>query len=384
MLDKRVEEFDKVFVHDSWKELQRTLDKKLPVVKPTASPWIRLLIITQLLSVAGIALLLLDKSEIPYAQVTKESVQVKHVYHTQTIPQEPTTIIKYINVPAISNMNQSTDTNYDNFKNTTHESKSTYFGKSIPAIAVQKLNQNRYTLNKIYPARNILAHSILNLQYADTVKDSDDEKQLKNILNKKVDFRLGLLTSVTHDREFTGYGISSSVKINLNKKLGVGTGIGYNHLSREFIILPIVPNGGGLSDASVNKHSITEQLTFYRSLQDLKQIVVPFSLSYNLSKKFSVMTGVKFRYTFQSKVDKSLTRELTRTIKVIKDPEAIYFNNTNFGLGFGLSYTASSRIVFELDSEIGINSLVNNNQFVGNRLPSYDLNLLNFSTHYRF
>ena len=375
------EKFDKAFIQDSWKTLRRELDSQMPVVVPRSRKIAYLLGLTQLISLGVIAFLLhQSNNQTPYTKLTKKEIVTENVYiqlpaKTET-KTETKTITKYLQGPTeyvylnkgTSNINQSIVL--------TEETNNT---KRIEGLALlQNFHSNDYLIS--HRNLNTLPKVGFPLLQNQQVTENDD---FKNLIQKNVDFRIGLLTSVTNDLDFSGYGISTSFQVAINDKLSIGSGFGYNHLSREFVLAPFFPKSKLSYDIDVSNEDLGLEATFYNGLQDFKQIFIPLSINYKLSDKFSLNSGLKFRYTFNSTVNKNLKSELLNSHRSVIDPETLFFNKTNFGLSLGLNYALSEKITFQLDSEFGINSLINSSQFKNNG-TSHDLNLINFTTQFSF
>jgi hypothetical protein len=372
------EEFDKAFIQESWKTLRRELDSHMPIIVPRSRKIAYLLGLTQLISLGVIAFLLhQSNNQIPYTKLTKTETVTEKVYIQLPGEIETKTITKYLTGPTeyvYINQNQTSST-----KKSIVLTEATNNTKRIENLAsLQNFHFNNYLIS--HRNLNTLPKVGFPLLQTQRVAENDD---FKDLIQKNVDFRIGLLASVSNDLDFSGYGISTSFQVAINDKLSIGSGFGYNHLSREFVLTPFFPKSRLSYDIDVSNEDLSLESTFYNGLQDLKQIFIPLSINYNLSDKFSLSSGLKFRYTFDSTVNKNLKSELLNSLRSVIDPETLFFNKTNFGLSLGLNYAVSEKVAFQLDSEFGINSLINGNQFKNNG-TTHDLNLINFTTQFSF
>lgn len=371
------EEFDKAFIQDSWKTLRGELDTQMPLIVPKSRKIAYLLGLTQLISLGVIGLLLhQSNNQTPYTNLTKTQTVTEKVYIQLPAQKEIKTITKYIQGPT-----EYIHTNKSGTSNIT-QSNARYAetnDKEIEGLAtLQNFHLNNYLIS--HKSLNTLPKVGFPLLQNHQI---DEKEDFKKLIQKNVDFRIGILTSVTNDLDFSGYGLSTSFLVSINNKISIGSGFGYNHLSREFVLAPFFPKSKKSYDIDVSNEDLSLESTFYNGLQDLKQIFIPLSINYRLSDKFSLSSGLKFRYTFDSTVNKNLKSELLNSLRSVIDPETLFFNKTNFGLSLGLNYVVSEKITFQLDSEFGINSLINSSQFKSNG-TSHDLNLINFTTQFSF
>ncbi len=374
-------EFDTAFIQKSWSELSDKLDSEMPVITPRSRKVAYILGVSQIVSLAVIAFLLYQSHQkVPYATVTKTQTVSENIPASTTPAQvrtETKTVTKYVPGPTkYLYINTA-----DSFSTTTEEEvvpNSTTNNEALKAIDTYQ-RRNNYLFSK----RNLSSQPDVNL--ALTYDDEfSKESQLKNFFRNDVDFRIGILSSISNDFDFSGYGVVTSLQVAISDKLAISTGIGYNHLSRQFSFLPIFNKSRNSYAIIGRKVDLGNQTTYYKSLHDLKQIFIPISLNYYVSQKIALSSGVKFRHTFDSSVNGNLKSELKQSISTIKNPETLFFNDTNFGLSLGINYSLSQRITLQLDSEIGFNSIINTNQFDSAPQSRYDLQLINFTTNYSF
>jgi len=375
-------EYDPAFIQKSWSELRDKLDTEIPVVVSRSRKIAYLLGICQLVSLAVIGYLLYQSQQkVPFSTLTKtttvsEKITIQNTPEILTITE---TITKYL--PGPTEYIYVSASNNNNNNNISSEVEPISSVAILSELSLIETYQRRH--NYIFSKGNLSTQPDVNLDLLKEINPSK-ESQLKNFFRNDVDFRIGVLTSVSSDFDFSGYGIITSFQVAINDKLGIGTGIGFNHLSREFSFVPIIPKQRNSYDILGRKVDLENQTTYYKSLDDLKQIFIPISLNYNVSQKIALSSGVKFRHTFNSSVNNNLKSELKETISAVNNPETLFFNDTNFGLSFGINYSPSQRITLQLDSEIGISSLINSNQFKSAPRSKYDLQLINFTTNYSF
>jgi hypothetical protein len=381
-------EFDQSFINDSWSKLSDKLDNEMPVIVPRSRKLAYLLGATQIISLAVIAFLLYQSQQkVPFSTLTKTQTVTKEIRVDK--PNDnvtiPTTITEYVQGPVqyIYVNNSEPQTSMPTRNNGSIQNNS--------LSSLDKLETFQLRHNYVFSKHSLHSHPKLRLELNRDQFNVDPENQIsddggrfKNFFRNDVDFRVGVLASVSSDMDFTGYGFVASFQVAISDKFGIGTGLGFNHLSREFHFVPMLPKSRSSYDIVMRNVDLENKTTYYKSIHDLKQIFIPISLNYNLSEKISVGTGIKFRYTFNSEVDNTLKSELSQTLSSIEDPETLFFNDTNFGLSLGVNYSVSERVTLQLDSEMGINSLINENQFKSSPQSRYDLRLINFTTNYSF
>lgn len=372
-------EYDSTFVQKSWSDLRDKLDNEMPVVVPRSRKIAYILGVSQLISIAIIGFLLYQaQQKIPFTTLTKTTEVNKNILTvaSPTTITNTKTVTQYIPGP----------TEYIYVNATDYKAALVDKGTLPPSIKMDDLNRiesYQRRNNYVFSKRNLSTRTDVNLEM--THEDgSAEENHMRNFLRNGVDFRIGLLTTVSKDLDYSGYGVITSLQVAINNKFSIGTGLGFNHISREFNVIPLLPKSRNSYNVVVRQVDLDDQTTFYKSLNDFKQILIPISLNYNLSNKFALSSGVKFRHTFNSSVNRNLKSELKQSISTVNNPETLFFNDTNFGLSFGINYSPSQRITLQIDSEIGINSLINSNQFKSIQQSRYDLQLINFTTNYSF
>lgn len=379
MLDNYSDNFDKAFIHKSWKELKENLDAELPTQKTTKKPWLMGLCLLQGIAIITLSFLWFNSEQaIPFTNVTKEKVSFEKVYVKQeVIVTQPAVKVVY---PQQLNFNSPS------YSNNQENIPTTYIFSALPTITeeVSLSNQSKVnTINNIPKISSLYSHPELAMAFAEM--ESQKRPFYSDLLKNSLTFGLGFTTIASNDLDYTGFGILGTLQYKFNNKFGLTTGIGFNRISREFLFVPGIPNSKSSYDVSPKDINLEQANTFYRSLSDMKQIYVPFVVNYNLTDKFALLSGLKLRYTYDSNIDRTLTGALVqKTAAVIVDPQNAYYNRANVGLALGISYSPNKHFSLDIDTEFGLGSIINKNQFTGTNINSYNLNLVNVTTNYRF
>ncbi|NNK89407.1 MAG: hypothetical protein HKO89_02255 [Saprospiraceae bacterium] len=399
MLGKRSKQhISNSFVHSSWKDMTVLLDKELPALqaKNNTAVWV-------LASLLGLSLLTvcflwikLDQ-QIPFATTVKEKIVYKHIYLNNEVAAQSE---EEIYLPKLSQTgndgstelisefdseNQESNLSTQNINTDLSEDVNNLHGSNGLQRVNPVLNLSTLSLHPVFLASQMRTHSVSKL---DNEKASAPVPLISSDELKEKRFRLslGLLSFLSHDQDFTGYGIVSGIDFSLSKKISLSTGFGVNFVSRDFNFFPFFEKDvSNELYKSVSEYDLRKQETYYSGLRGFKQIFVPFSINYNVSKHFAFSTGIKFRHTYSEKIDKELVKSASKKIPVTQEPGNVFFNNSNIGLTLGMTYKASKNFSLTLDSEWGLSSLINRNSldFASNR-TKYDLNLINLSTNFTF
>ena len=385
MQGKENQEFDKVYIEKQWSHMASLLDDRLPITKKSdQKPLILLLCLLLLLTtLSTVYYAYKSKTSIPVTNLTKEKVIYKNIYietPAETITISKETIIKNRaqNQTHIYNNHQVAS----NFQNTSTASvhMPTQKISSYPAVEVSEISEenNSLSLNKFNPVPSLISE-IRTTEWVESGLYFDNSSLILN-KNKirKTAFQVGVLIASTMDWDYTGMGIETGVHFPIGKKLGFNTGIAISYLDRDHLFIPdfIRGNNETLIDPK-------NPQTYYEGLKKLKQAYVPLSLSYNISDSWAVSSGFKFRYTYSEIVNEDLPLPPSRPSRTPFENHESIFNKANLGLTAGLQYSINPSFSILLDSEWGMSSLINRSEFTTTQ-SKYDLNVINFSTHYKF
>jgi len=381
MLDNHSDHiFEKAFVHNSWKDLQQKLDAELPTQKDSKKPWVLGLCALQFIALTVVTGLWLNsKQDISYAQATKEKVIVETIVVKEEVPAKQV----FIN----NNHTKPLDYKRTSFADNTDYPSITYIFSALPSVTETSLKddkQNLNIINKLPSINSLYSQPKLEMDFAKEENETQNFSA-KQLFKNSLTFGIGFTSLATYDLDFTGYGFVSSLQYSFNNKFGLSTGLGFNRISREFMFVPMLVNNTSHYNVSPKEIKLDRAKTFYRSLSDMKQIYVPFIANYNVTDNLALLTGVKLRYTFDSNIDNTLTSALVqKTSASVVDPQDIYYNRANVGLAVGFSFSPNKHFSLDVDTEFGLGSLLNNSQFEGLNVPTYNLNLLNVTTSYKF
>ncbi|MBT8234002.1 MAG: outer membrane beta-barrel protein [Saprospiraceae bacterium] len=382
MLDKETQHiFNKTFINNSWKSMKGRLDAEIPVAASKINKTILSLSALLFIFALSTGYLLFNKfNSTPIAQLTKETISYQKVYvEVPTIVEKE--VIKYITPSAQQNI----------FYNTAGNQKK-FFAKPLEE---NDLNSNVTQLN----SKSIQPQNLNDLSSINNINQNEVETEenylhipfkvnnIEPLINKttsarKLSYNIGLLSFVSHNLDYTGYGFTTGIKIPLSRKIGMSTGLAINFASRDFFIYPFI--GKNQPNQLKGLSNLEDEATYYDGLKSFNQIYVPLDIHYNVSNLFSVSTGMKLRYTYNEDVDRLLKSRASKKISKTQTVENAFFNQTNIGFSAGITYKYNHRINFILDTEWGLSSIINKNQFYNPSTTKYDLNLINLTTNLTF
>jgi hypothetical protein len=373
--------FDKKFVNASWIDMKLMLDKDIPVVSTPINKVIVVLSTLLFISLFTIGYLVYNQtSNIPTAELTKEHYIYKNIYLNQDKD-----ILK-------------TEYSKQTFEFTTpslHNKLSNFSGEASEKNYSASIVNNSHSLidNQNAIAQNYLLNKLPNLdQIITSLKpiDTNEIKLSENLAHKnsnnlnqksKVKYNLGLLSFVSSNSNFSGYGFTTGVHLPISKRVGIQTGLAVNFVTRNFLVFPFF---GKTTDNFKSLSPLDQEETYYDGLKSFKQIYLPVNLNYAISNALSINSGVKFRYTYSQEIDNILETRASKTISKSETVENAFFSNSNIGLSLGVNYQVNKNLNFILDSEWGMNSLINKDQFKNPSNDRYDLNLINLTTSISF
>lgn len=373
--------FDKKFVDASWVDMKTLLDRDIPVPATPINKTIIALSTLLFISTITIAYLIyLQSVNIPTAELTKEHYIYKNIYLNENDNHKGLSFSSKVNI--YSSVPFSKSISSQNILDSKHNLKDS----DTENVILFSNNSNNTLKNKLInklPQLNQLDLSLLN-PISNTVNINSEKNQnpTENSINKNsIKYNLGLLSFVSSNTNFSGYGFTTGVHLPITKKIGIQTGLAVNFVSRDFLVLPFLPR----NKQSLKSYSpLDEEETFYNGLKSFKQIYLPVNLSYSISNVFSINSGFKFRYTYSQDIDNVLESRASRSIPKNETVENAFFNNSNIGVSFGINYKVNKSLNLILDSEWGMNSLINKDQFKHPSSNPYDLNLINLTTRVSF
>lgn len=385
MLDNQTQHsFDKSFVNASWKDLKQILDEDMPVTKSPNNHIIIILSILLFLSLSSIGYLLFEQTqEIPLTELIKEKIIYKEVIVEKVIEKPVDKLMNYGNL----NHQYSTTYNTSNAKSPLDNKVLTNHQDLIniePMSTIVKNNENSILSIKEVAQLNstkvaLIAsdnHFIPNSSVTETFTPKLNDEILK------VNYSLGLLTFISNNLDYSGYGFSSGIQIPLSKKFGLQTGFSINFVSRDFLFFPFFEQSN--VNQSAGTADLNKERTYYDGLESFKQIFLPLNLNYNINKMLSFNSGLKFRYTYSKNINTLLKSRASKTLSKSKTVESTFFNHTNIGLTAGFTYKVNDKLNFIFDSEWGVRSLIKKNEFSNPSTINYDLNLINLTTNITF
>jgi len=400
MLDKNNgHNIDKAFIKSSWKDMSQLLEQEMPVEEKEKNYLVLVLsglLVLSLLTVAYLAHLNLQKPK--FVELTKEKVSYKNIY----IPVE---------VEAKEKAAQKTETqNVTQGVSPVSFNSNTFF-QNQPTISQSLRNFSASSLSNVSTAQDLL------VQINDMIPVAQNLGQISHRLNKeskaplmglsladlplngsraKRKFKYTLATSAisAHNMDFTGYAYSVGLSFPIAKKVSVNVGLAHSELSRDFYVLPTFSKNS--KAAALNSlarpvlRTDVNQEDLYRNLSHVSQVYVPLKFDYALNDKWSVFSGVNFRYTYNREIRNPFSALINREQRSQKKGELErkasspgYYNDSNVGLVAGVNYNLNKFLSVKLDSEWGANSILQQSAFdyAGN---NYRFNFVSFTTQFAF
>jgi len=366
--------FDKNFVNASWADMKQLLDNDIPVANKPVNKTVIGLASLLLFSIIIIgALIIKQNSVIPTVEATKEHYIYKTVYINQSHIKQDNDLIKtsfQLENKSVEGANNSI-IKVNHFYHNATKTNSLYNNFESQVNYINSLPE----LKSIVPS---LSHKsekpeLSKSNFSTNIKDSYSDKN--------IEYNLGLLSFISSNSNFSGYGFTTGVHLPISSKIGIQTGFAINFITRDFFVFPFLPKS---SNNFKSISSLDNEETYYNGLKSFKQIYLPVNLSFEISNNFSVNSGVKFRYTYSQEIDALLESRASRNIPKSTTVENTFFSNSNIGLSFGFNYKVNPKLNLILDSEWGMSSLINKDQFKNPTNINYDLNLINLTTSFSF
>ncbi len=373
--------FDKKFVNASWIDMKEMLDKNIPVATTPMNKVIVALSALLLISLITIGFLIYNQtSNIPTAELTKEH----YIYQTIYLNQEKVNYKTDYTNQTFEFKGASSQKDLSNNSNLISEKKynNSIINSPISFLDNQQVIAQNYLINELPNLDQIITS--LKPNGSDEIKLTENPKYENSKTfnqNSKVKYNLGLLSFMSSNSNFSGYGFTTGVHLPLSKRVGIQTGLAVNFVTRNFLIFPFF---GKNTDNFKSLSPLDKEATYYDGLKSFKQIYLPVNLNYAISNVLSINSGVKFRYTYSQELDNILETRASKTISKSETVENAFFSNSNIGLSLGVNYQVNKNLNFILDSEWGMNSLINKDQFKHPTNDKYDLNLINLTTSISF
>lgn len=377
MQDKPHHTYTNDFIDSKWNDMSKKLDIALPVEEEQSNNraiWILSLLLLLAVAVAGYYAYQF-KHLIPNAELIKEQVIYKNIYINEGVSpaakKQPETLgnPKKAQTPISQAVTQRVEL-YSGLKGIYTETPSATV--SQPSTSPES-QTNPGILNNLE-----------NISSKKSKLEKDDNKVLLSNSQKtdlkterKVKIGAALTAISTRKRDFTGYGIGSSMDIPVGKKLEINTGLAFNVLSRDHFLVKEVEEVNNRLPAP--PRSPKQAIVYEDELRSLKQLSMPLGLNYSLSNALSLNSGVKLRYTYSTDLDK----DPVPSQGYPADSES-FFTKTNIGFSAGLKYSLNNHFSILLDSEWGMGSFARSTQYSNLSTPNHDLNLVNLTTNFTF
>lgn len=379
MQDKSEHIFEKQFVDNSWDKMSGLLNDALPVSESKQKHRGLIIILALLLlttTFTAIYYAYKFNSIIPNASLTKEKVIYKNIYLNQEAGLQKKDNSKKISITSSKRAinNSATKSDLKNYINQVDSEKTTsafLVEKELQAAKTEGVNSIATLATPSLILNNRGSIENLAIEPLETVKKTKE----------KIRYSIGLMSVVSKDFDFTGYGFSSGVEFPIGKRLGIMTGLAINLISRDHYFLPHFPR------ANVPKpiNPADEAAVYYSGLRSLKQVYLPLGVNYKLTKSLAVNSGVKLRYTYNETIENGTPfPPSTRAVPVPFNNYDNAFNNANLGLTAGIMYNVNNNFSILVDSEWGLGSIINRTQIANPSDQIYNLNLVNLTTNFRF
>lgn len=380
-------DFEQSFINASWDSLRKRLDDELPAPSPSNQGLIILLSTLLLFSIGTIIWLGISKlNTVPAATITRNLIQYEKVY------------IPVYAKPAPS-LNANTGVAYSIFgdrnenpgnpplesrldKRSMAEFETRIFKNFIEPSVLADCDPDPIQISELptldqrlkYPK----SHSIHEFNLLPVFQDFKLQAG-----QRKIDFLFsfrGLISNL----DYTGYGIGIGLEWPLGPRFSINAGVGLNFVSRNYFVLPFFERQTEQNLKSQANTDLKNANTFYEGLNGFKQVVLPLGISYNTASNLSLNTGVRFRYTYAETIDRVLKTRARQTISKNQSVANTFFNNSNLGIYTGVSYQLTDHISLSLDAEWGVHSLISNKHLSDPDYRKYDMNLINFTSYFRF
>ncbi len=385
MLDKNeLQDWDKNFVDESWVSLKQNLDEVLPVTKPTGSVVNRTMALLLLISIICLTYLgYLYQNITPSTTITKEIIKYEKVYVPTSSPVAET-------IPQKTSRLSQTPENH-NAKSLTNksatESQSTSYSNSLNPLSSGFSLLNAMSSTYTPKTREIQLLDLMPIAIFDTNENITLNMPFTPVHDKSRQKKFNFFFAATgfiSNLDYSGHGISMGLLLPLSNKFSVETGIGLNYISKDYLILPFFGNPSYSDFKSNATADLNKANTYYEGLRGFKQIIIPFGINYHISNKLSFNTAVKLRYTYSETIDQVLRSRAEEKLSKNETVANSFFNNSNVGISTGITYDISNRMSLRIDSEFGLNSLINNKNITDPTSHKYDLNLINFTSYFKF
>jgi len=401
MLDNNNQNIDKAFIKSSWKNMSEMLDQEMPVEKKEKNYTVLLLSGLLILSTLAIAYLThLNLQKPKFVELTKEKITYKNIY----VPVEIETIKEdkdqtYLNTPSVDRsfnqifIDESTfNTGPDNFGSPSNLRPSLYISK----VNTSDILAQAY---EFIPSAHYLSGLDLGLKGLNNEAPAIDASLAEFPLvskrsKRKIRYTLGASATASQNLDFTGYAYSAGVQFPLGRKTAMSIGLAHTELSRDVYFLPFLDKNDKASQLNFVRPVLRDEVAqsdLYTALSQMKQVFVPIKLDYVLNKKWSVFSGMNFRYTYNRQLRNPFNALLNRTQRSQKKGELekrsstpSYYNDENFGLVAGVNYNFNKFLSVRLDSEWGVNSILQESAFDIKDGNNYRFNFVNLSTQISF
>lgn len=392
MPDNRSEQhISQKFVNNSWKDMSKLLDDKIPVQSPV-SP-LPTLILAALLFVASMAivyLLLKQNQRIPAAELIKERVVYKPVYIDRYIhntfgnaQSEQNSASPLSSAQSLENL---PDINFTPAKYLLLNSASDIRPLSPTRFKFTSDNsENIVTTNPVSDTPWIAINDQTKIDFNNHHYPNLDQNIDPFSPKRRIQFNLGVLTFVANNFDYSGFGLSSGLQFPIGKNFSINSGVGVNFVSRDYLFVPFFQKDNNHQLLKSNEQAeLDKEETYYSGLRSFNQIFIPLNIEYQFNNGLSLTSGIKFRYTYSETIDNVLKVQANRKLPLHENAESVFFSNTNVGVSAGIGYSINDKFTIHLDSEWGLNSIINKDRFKNPANTRYDLNLVNLSTHYTF
>ncbi len=373
------------FTNQSWVKMQALLDQQLPV-EPKKSDWklYVLLGLCTLFMLSSISLAYLYKTNPLIKEVIVEKIiyqqQEQSILESQTSEKAglETSSISPQNIKSTLKSTIQSAIDYTAHTNTYQLATSLFPTQGMEASLTSDLGVDaelgQPELDPVAPIETNIPALYLGEIEMDWYPEQPQEKQRRQRRQNSIKFEVGWLISLTSDMQFSGLGLTSGVSFSLTDRLAINTGLGINTFDGERWLL------GGPSDREPSNLSEA----YYQGLRNFKQLYVPLSLDYNITKAFVLNSGLNVRYTYSEEIDSKLPPlgEPNRSRR--SSNEVSIFNSTNLGFSAGVKYRFNPHWSILLDSEWGMTNLFNRTQYGSTTPLHYELNVINLKTNYTF
>jgi len=379
---------DQSFINDSWKQLKLELDKALPMAAAPNQNYLYLLSSILILSISGLAFMTyLYFNIVPVTSLTKEIIKYQKIYVPYAVDKPFASIAES---KTVLTSRYETPNVLTNNADDASDVSTIISNESANISLLEDLQLTEDLLINNDDIETLSEESIENLPSIQSFLNEEQNLKQANFSflsprRKKrlvdVYFSFGGFVS---NLDYSGYSVGSGIQIPLSKILSLQTGITLSYISKDYFIFPFFEKTSDQNLKANSNPDLNNADTYYSGLKAFKQVIIPLGINYHATSKFSLTTGLKFRYTYSETIDRVLESKAQQKLSKNQSVANTFFNNSNLGVFTGITYKLNDHIYLDLETEWGLYSLISNKFLDDSSNRKYDLNLISLSSSFKF